>query len=134
MGLFATTVLGIALFGLSVSAAHADDAEARAATSVGALQSATLPPIGSHFVWVVDSVFQHSQLFDGDSGRMFATIDGGTTISPKPPLYAASRGEFYSVEIDYDRGRRGRRQYRGCLGDVRRYPLFHHDHRSALTG
>jgi methylamine dehydrogenase heavy chain len=83
--------------------------ERAAAAAVGRLQSATLPPIGSHLVWVVDAIFLHAQLFDGDTGAMYATIDSGTTISPKPPLYSRARGEFYSVEIDYDRGRRGKR-------------------------
>jgi len=91
--------------------ALAEDAgsDQAAAKSTGRLQSATLPPIGDHFVWVVDSVFLHSQLFDGDTGAVYATIDAGTTLSPKPPMFAPGRGEFYSVEIDYDRGRRGHR-------------------------
>lgn len=106
--------LGVIGLGLSfalppAASAEADASDAQAAGSVGALRSATLPPIGPHFVWVVDAVFLHSQLYDGDTGEMLATIDGGTTISPKPPLYGPRRGEIYSVEIDYDRGKRGKR-------------------------
>jgi methylamine dehydrogenase heavy chain len=70
---------------------------------------ATLPAVGVHWVWVPDALLAHSLLFDGDSGEVLATIDAGTTISPKPPLYSESRREFYSVEIDYARGRRGAR-------------------------
>jgi methylamine dehydrogenase heavy chain len=70
---------------------------------------ATLPPVGEHWVWVPDTLFAHSLLFDGDSGEALATIDGGATLSPKPPFFSAERGEFYSVEIDYSRGRRGDR-------------------------
>jgi methylamine dehydrogenase heavy chain len=70
---------------------------------------ATMPPIGEHTVWVTDIVLSHSLLFDGDTGEVVATIDAGTTISPKPPLLSRERGEIYSVEIDYARGRRGTR-------------------------
>ena len=70
---------------------------------------ARLPAVGDHWVWVPDIILAHSLLFDGDSGDVLGTIDGGTTISPKPPLYARDRGEFYSVEIHYARGRRGAR-------------------------
>ena len=71
--------------------------------------SLTLPPVGAHWVWVTDQLFTHSRLFDGDSGEVLAMVDGGTTLSPKPPLHSAARGEFYSVEIDYARGKRGAR-------------------------
>lgn len=70
---------------------------------------ATLPPIGDHWVWVPDALFAHSLLFDGDTGEMMGSIDAGSTISPKPPMFSRARGEFYSVEIDYARGRRGDR-------------------------
>ena len=70
---------------------------------------ATLPPVGPHWVWVADMIFGHNWLFDGDSGEVMGTVSGGTTISPKPPLFSRERGEFYSVEIDYSRGRRGER-------------------------
>jgi len=106
----AVLAAGLALStGLHEAAAKEEGGDREAAASVGRLASATVPPIGPHFVWVVDAVFLHAQLFDGDTGAMHATIDSGTTISPKPPLYSARRGEFYSVEIDYDRGRRGKR-------------------------
>jgi methylamine dehydrogenase heavy chain len=80
---------------------------------------ATLPPVGAHWVWVPDLVFAHSLLFDGDSGEVLATIDGGTTISPKPPLFSPERGEFYSVEIDYARGKRGKRTDFVTIHDAR---------------
>lgn len=70
---------------------------------------ATLPPVGDHWVWVPDVMLSHSLLFDGDSGEVLGTVDAGVTISPKPPLYSPERGEFYSVEIAYARGRRGER-------------------------
>ncbi len=70
---------------------------------------ATLPPVGHHWVWVADMIFGHNLLFDGDSGEVMGSISGGTTISPKPPLFSPERQEFYSVEIDYARGRRGER-------------------------
>ncbi len=109
---FMWLLVGLALFFALLffaANARASDAERTAAASVGRLDSATLPPVGPHFVWVVDAVLLHAQLYDGDSGEMVATIDSGTTLSPKPPLYAPDRREFYSVEIVYDRGRRGRR-------------------------
>jgi len=95
--------------GGAASDAAGTSTDRAAAASVGRLGSATVPPIEPHFVWVVDAVFAHAQLFDGDTGAMHATIDSGTTISPKPPHHSARRHEFYSVEIDYDRGRRGKR-------------------------
>ena len=70
---------------------------------------ATLPPVGQHWVWVADRIFSHNLLFDGDTGEVLGSISGGSTIAPKPPLYSAERGEFYSVEIDYARGVRGAR-------------------------
>jgi methylamine dehydrogenase heavy chain len=89
-------------------------AAALAAWPAGAIERetgsvATLPPVGSHWVWVPDAFLAHSLLFDGDDGEVLATIDAGTTSSPKPPLFSPERGEFYSVEIDYSRGRRGDR-------------------------
>lgn len=85
------------------------------APSLGAIEPletgtvATLPEVGDHWVWVPDRLMAHSLLFDGDTGRALATIDGGTAVTPKPPLFSRRRGEFYSVEIDYSRGRRGDR-------------------------
>jgi methylamine dehydrogenase heavy chain len=104
-------LVSIALLFLAAPAAIGDSPPATSSTppATSPFVSATLPPVGDHFVWVADAVFMHSQLFDGDTGKMLATIDGGTTLSPKPPLYAPGRNEFYSVEIVYDRGRRGRR-------------------------
>jgi methylamine dehydrogenase heavy chain len=70
---------------------------------------ATLPPLGSHLVWVPDRLFAHSLLFDGDTGKVLGSIDAGPVLTPKPPLYARGRGEIYSVDIAYSRGRRGER-------------------------
>lgn len=92
------------LCGLLILASHG---AARSAAEQGSV--AVLPPVGPHWVWVADLVLAHSLLFDGDSGEMLAAIDAGTTISPKPPLFSAARGEFYSVEIGYARGKRGAR-------------------------
>jgi methylamine dehydrogenase heavy chain len=70
---------------------------------------ATLPPLGAHLVWVPDRLFAHSVLFDGDTGKMLGSIDAGAVLTPKPPLYARARGEIYSVDTAYSRGRRGQR-------------------------
>jgi methylamine dehydrogenase heavy chain len=75
--------------------------------SAGAV--ATLPPIGAHWVWVPDRLFEHSLLFDGDRSEVMATIDSNASLTPKVPLLARSRNEIYSVDIDYARGRRGTR-------------------------
>ena len=45
------------------------------AAAAGALEPmerggvASLPPLGPHRVWVTDRLWQHSVLFDGDTGR-----------------------------------------------------------------
>ncbi len=70
---------------------------------------ATLPSDRTHFVWVPDRLLGHSLLYDGQTGDVVATIDSPASLSPKSPLLAASRGEFYSVDLDYSRGRRGDR-------------------------
>jgi methylamine dehydrogenase heavy chain len=70
---------------------------------------ATLPPIGDHWVWVPDRLLEHSLLYDGDSGEVLASVDSNASITPKVPLVARTRGEIYSVDIDYARGRRGAR-------------------------
>ena len=70
---------------------------------------ASLPPLGPHLVWVPDRLFAHSLLFDGDTGKMLGSIDAGAVLTPKPPLYARGRGEIYSVDTAYSRGRRGER-------------------------
>jgi methylamine dehydrogenase heavy chain len=70
---------------------------------------ATLPPIGDHWVWVPDRLLEHSLLYDGDSGKVLGTVDSNASITPKVPLVARTRGEIYSVDIDYARGRRGAR-------------------------
>ena len=70
---------------------------------------ASLGPFGAHLVWVPDRLFAHSLLFDGDSGKVLGSIDAGAVLTPKPPLYARGRGEIYSVDTAYSRGRRGER-------------------------
>ncbi len=72
-------------------------------------QVATMPSDRTHHVWVPDRLLGHSLLFDGDTGDVVATIDSPGTLSPKSPLLAEARGEFYSVDLDYSRGRRGDR-------------------------
>ena len=70
---------------------------------------ATLPPIGVHSVWVPDRLLQHSVLFDGDTGHVLGMVDSGVAVTPKPPLLSRARGEIYSVDIVYSRGKRGNR-------------------------
>lgn len=72
-------------------------------------QVATMPPISDHWVFVTDRLFQHSFVFDGDSGDLVATIPSGGTITPKLPLVSRIRGEIYSIDVDYSRGTRGER-------------------------
>ncbi|MEM7412377.1 MAG: amine dehydrogenase large subunit [Myxococcota bacterium] len=72
-------------------------------------QVATLPPVGDHWVWVPDRVLEHSVLFDGDDGSVLAALASPGALTPKLPLFARSRGEFYSVDVDYARGTRGKR-------------------------
>ena len=108
----ATARILCALLAATLAGASAADevaADRAAAQSVSVLTSTTVPPIGDHFVWVVDQIFAHAQLYDGDTGAVYGMVDTGTTISPKPPLYARSRGEIYVVEVAYSRGRRGER-------------------------
>lgn len=99
--LFALALIGSCWLASTAALAEGDDASAE--------EPRTLPEIEEHFVWVPDRLLAHSLLFDSESGDVLATIDSGTTITPLPPLHARSRGEFYSVEIDYSRGRRGKR-------------------------
>ena len=72
-------------------------------------QVATLPPIGDHWLFVPDRLFQHSALFDGDTGQMLGSIPSPGAITPKLPLTSRTRNEFYSVDVDYSRGVRGTR-------------------------
>ncbi|MGH0033192.1 MAG: amine dehydrogenase large subunit [Myxococcota bacterium] len=83
------------------------DAAAQPVEPIG--QVTPMPLVGDHAVWVPDLIFGHSVLYDGDTGEVMASVDAGTTLSPKPPLYSPERDEFYAVEIDYSRGRRGDR-------------------------
>ena len=95
-----------------VLCALAGPALAAAAAAIEPMEQggvATLPPLGAHLVWVPDRLFGHSLLFDGDTGKVLGSIDAGAVLTPKPPLYARGRGEIYSVDTAYSRGRRGER-------------------------
>ncbi|MCA9506492.1 MAG: hypothetical protein KC616_25620, partial [Myxococcales bacterium] len=70
---------------------------------------ATLPPLGDHWVWVPDRLLEHSLLFDGDDGRVLGMIDSPGLLTPQAPLVSRDRKEIYSVDVDYARGRRGKR-------------------------
>jgi len=70
---------------------------------------ATLPPLGDHWVFVPDRLLQHSLLFDADRGDVLGTIQSTSSLTPKLPLVSRTRGEIYSVDLDYDRGLRGNR-------------------------
>lgn len=72
-------------------------------------QIATLPPVGDHWVWVPDRVLEHSVLVDGDAGTVLGSLSSPGLLTPKLPLLARSRGEFYSVDVDHARGTRGAR-------------------------
>ena len=59
---------------------------------------------------MTDRIWQHSALFDGDTGQVLGMIDGpSVTVTPKLPMHAPRRGEVYSADIAYSRGRRGER-------------------------
>ena len=69
-----------------------------------------VPTGGDHRVWVTDRIWQHSTLFDGDTGQVVGMIDApSVTVTPKLPMHARRRGEIYSADIAYSRGRRGER-------------------------
>jgi methylamine dehydrogenase heavy chain len=69
-----------------------------------------VPAGRDHRVWVTDRIWQHSALFDGDTGRVLGMIDApSVTVTPKLPMHARRRGEIYSADIAYSRGRRGER-------------------------
>ncbi len=71
---------------------------------------AQVPEGGDHRVWITDRIWQHSTLFDGDTGQMLGMIDApSVTVTPKLPLHARKRGEVYAVDVAYSRGRRGER-------------------------
>lgn len=72
-------------------------------------QTATLPALGEHWVWIPDRILEHSLLFDGDRGEMLGSIPSASMLTPKLPLVSRARREIYSVDLDYDRGRRGKR-------------------------
>jgi methylamine dehydrogenase heavy chain len=94
-----------ALFAFSLACRLASAGEPTVPTGVE-----QLPPGGDHWVWVTDRLWQHSALFDGDTGRVLGMIDGPVgTVTPKLPLHSRRRGELYSVDMAYSRGRRGER-------------------------
>ncbi|MDE0911415.1 MAG: amine dehydrogenase large subunit [Myxococcota bacterium] len=70
---------------------------------------ATLSAPAPHWVWVPDRLLQHSLLYDGDSGSVLGMLDSPSMLTPRPPILSRKRSEFYSVDLDYDRGRRGTR-------------------------
>jgi len=72
-------------------------------------QVSRLPSTGSHWVWVPDRLFGHSLLYNGDDGRVLATVDSHAWLTPKLPLVARTRKEVYSLDVAYSRGRRGTR-------------------------
>lgn len=97
----------VVLLGI-VGAAHVT-LSAQFPETVERAQVATLPPVGERWVWVPDRLLQHSLLYDGDSGEVLGMIDSPSQITPKPPVYSRSRGEFYSADLAYARGHRGAR-------------------------
>ena len=94
----------IAIFGVSPALGQ-NDIEPEATGSIAAL------PEGSraHWVWVSDRLFRHSQLFDGDSGRVLGTLDFSWSLGGRLPHTAPNRNELYIVESVYARGHRGQR-------------------------
>jgi methylamine dehydrogenase heavy chain len=70
---------------------------------------ATLSEPAPHWVWVPDRLLQHSILYDGDSGDVLGMLDNTAMLTPRAPILSRKRREFYSVDLDYDRGRRGTR-------------------------
>jgi methylamine dehydrogenase heavy chain len=71
---------------------------------------ATMPKGGKHRVWVTDRIWQHSALFDGDTGQVLGMVEApSVTVTPKLPMHAHDRGEIYVAEVAYSRGRRGDR-------------------------
>lgn len=68
-------------------------------------------PAGStaHRVWVQDRAFQHSLLFDGDTGAALGAVDTASGVGARPAYPAAGRHEVYTIETYYSRGLRGER-------------------------
>ncbi|MEM9176694.1 MAG: amine dehydrogenase large subunit [Myxococcota bacterium] len=108
----------VAAFGLALSAALATPSAKAVEIDPGG-QIATMPPISDHWVFVTDRLFQHSFVFDGDSGEMLGTIPSPGAITPKLPLISRTRGEIYSVDVDYSRGNRGERTDYATVYDAR---------------
>ena len=103
MNFFArSSMLGLLATAYAASSVAADVPRETAAV-------ATLPPMGAHSLWVPDRLAQHSVLFDGDSGEVLGILDSPSLLTPKTPLFVASRNEIYSVDIAYSRGTRGER-------------------------
>jgi hypothetical protein len=95
VALFAEAMAMTALASISPAALAVEAVEADPSG-----QSATLPPIGEHWVWVPNRLLQHNFLFDAEGGQMLGAIPSTGSLSPKLPLVAKSRGEIYSVNPD----------------------------------
>jgi methylamine dehydrogenase heavy chain len=121
VGIVGRALAGLAAVALALGAIGAADPE-DAATEVGGsdrAKVATLPPMGPHWVFVTDRLLEHSFLFDGDDARMLGSIPAAGALTPKLPLVAHSRGEIYSVDLDYARGVRGPRTDYVTIYDAR---------------
>lgn len=105
------TLTASALAAISLVAARVHDASAEAAVEGDPIGVVLDVPDGprDHWVWVSDRVLRHSQLFDGDSGRVMGTIDVAWSLSGRLPHESAERNEIYLVESVYARGHRGAR-------------------------
>ncbi|MGB0621501.1 MAG: amine dehydrogenase large subunit [Myxococcota bacterium] len=82
-------------------------------------QVATMPPVGPHWVFVPDRLLQTSFIFDGDSAEMLGAIPSPGLLAAKLPPVARTRNEIYSVDVDYERGVRGKRTDYVTIYDAR---------------
>jgi methylamine dehydrogenase heavy chain len=82
-------------------------------------QVATLPELSPHWVWVPDRVFNHSMLFDGDTGQALGTLSATFTLSGPAPITVPKRDEIAIVEAVYSRGHRGERKDYVTIYDAR---------------
>jgi methylamine dehydrogenase heavy chain len=100
-------VFVVVLLSLSTNANIIANANALEPDEIGRV--ATLSAPDPHWVWVPDRLLQHSILYDGDSGDVLGMLDNPAMLTPRAPILSRKRSEFYSVDLDYDRGRRGTR-------------------------
>jgi methylamine dehydrogenase heavy chain len=105
------TLAASALAAIYLVAASVEDASAEAAIEGDPIGVVLDVPDGprDHWVWVSDRVLRHSQLFDGDTGRVMGTIDVAWSLSGRLPHESVERNEIYLVESVYARGHRGAR-------------------------